>query len=223
MRHFFGLGVVDQALHGTSLEQMLADNLRYVILGHAAVKRAFGVDNHDGTKRAKAETTGLDNLDLLVEALLLELLLKVLANRGLPLDVQPVPPQINTCERIMVIPPLFLADRVFVNGLAALEMLADHLLGLLGRHLDVCNLFLASSNTSTMGSRRQIPMQPVCETVTRSPRPCFSTSSTSVFKTGRARRQCRRSPCRRRCECRFCPSRSATLPSSVANLRQFLQ
>ncbi|MPN55267.1 hypothetical protein SDC9_202948 [bioreactor metagenome] len=80
MRHLLGLGIVHKPLDRTPLEQMLADDLRDVIFRHAAIERALGVDDHDGTERAEAETSGLNNLDLLVEALLFELFFEVLAN-----------------------------------------------------------------------------------------------------------------------------------------------
>ena len=114
-----GLLVVLKASHRTTLEQMLLDDLGDVFGLDHAVEGAVGVNDHDRTKRAKTEAAGRDELDFLGQTLLCQLSLKSILQRHasllkpffsissfnasiicwLPEEVQPVPPQINTCVR----------------------------------------------------------------------------------------------------------------------------
>ena len=74
--------VVYQTVDDATLEQVFLDDLRHIRLGHAAVERALGIDDHDRTERAQAETAGLHDLDLVGEAVRLQLLLQMCADGG---------------------------------------------------------------------------------------------------------------------------------------------
>ena len=78
--------VIDQALHGAALEQVLGDDLVDVVGGDAAVERAVGIDDDHGTELAQAEAAGADELNLVLQVVLLECsletILDLLASRG---------------------------------------------------------------------------------------------------------------------------------------------
>ena len=78
--------VVDEALDTTTLEQVLGDDLFYVVRGDAAVERAVGVHDDDRAELAQAEAAGADELDLVLKIVLgdlfLEPILDLLASRG---------------------------------------------------------------------------------------------------------------------------------------------
>jgi hypothetical protein len=65
--------VVNEALNGTSLEQMLGNDLRNVLLGYTAIERAVGINDDNGTECAKTEASGLNDLNFLCKSLLVQL------------------------------------------------------------------------------------------------------------------------------------------------------
>ena len=67
---------VNQALHLAALQQVLGNDLVHVILFDAAVEGSFRIDDNHGTRFAQAEASRTDDLDFLVEALFLQLLLE---------------------------------------------------------------------------------------------------------------------------------------------------
>ena len=62
--------IIQQALDDAALEQVLLDNFGYVLNLYLAIKAALGVDDHDRAECAQAMAAGLDDLDLVCEALL---------------------------------------------------------------------------------------------------------------------------------------------------------
>ena len=70
------LFMVLQARNRTSFEQMLLHDLGDILGLYHAVEGTVGVYDHDGTERAKTETTGGDQLDFFRQPLDFELFFK---------------------------------------------------------------------------------------------------------------------------------------------------
>ena len=54
--------VVDQALNGTSLKQVLLDDFGDILGGHSGVENAFRIDYHNGTECTQTEAAGVYKL-----------------------------------------------------------------------------------------------------------------------------------------------------------------
>lgn len=74
--------VINEAVHYTSLQKMLADYFGNIVYCDTAVKSAFGINYHYRTERTKSETTGLNYLDLLGKTVCLKLLCERFAQCG---------------------------------------------------------------------------------------------------------------------------------------------
>ena len=70
----FGNIVIDQSLDYTTLVEMLANDVNNILSGNVLIENAFGINYNNGTKCAKTETTGLNDLYLFGKTLSGELL-----------------------------------------------------------------------------------------------------------------------------------------------------
>ena len=73
---------VYQTLDGTAFEQMLFDDLGHVFDFDSGIEDPFGVNDHYGAERAKAETAGVDDLYLVLKPFGFELCFKRFRNGG---------------------------------------------------------------------------------------------------------------------------------------------
>ncbi len=73
-----GFLLIEQTLHEPALHQVLRHDLGHVLYLHAAVKRTFGIDDNDGTHRAKTKATGLHGLHVGGKICLCKLFVKCL-------------------------------------------------------------------------------------------------------------------------------------------------